>query len=71
MKEKRISFGKFDAERLYEWRLALKQGMKRSCCENCDYIEKRLRKFLGKSSVRLLQQLVRQHPYFVKGKITE
>jgi hypothetical protein len=64
----RISFNNFDAERIYEWRLALKQGMDDSCCDNCDFIEKRLRDFLGKKEVRFLQRLVRIHPYFINGK---
>jgi len=70
-KKKRISFDDFDAERIYEWRLALKQGMGESCCDNCDFIEKRLRNFIGKEAVRLLQRLVRIHPYFINGKRTK
>ena len=68
MTNKRISFNEFDTTRIFEWRLALKQGMSESCCENCDMIEKRIRDFLGKKDVQFLQRQVKKHPYFIKGK---
>ncbi len=63
MKEKRISFGDFDAGRIYEWKLALNQGMKESCCEHCSLVEKRIKKFLGKGALTL-EKLVEKNPYF-------
>lgn len=65
MKEKRISFGDFDAQRIYEWRLALNQGLGEGCCEHCKHIEKRLKKYLG-SSAKGLEKLVKKNPYFKK-----
>ena len=67
-KIKRISFGEFDASRLYEWKLALNQGLGESCCENCTYIEKRLEKFIGKKESKFLQKQVKKYPYFKKNK---
>lgn len=68
MKEKRISFGEYDAARIYEWRLAMNQGMRRDkcllCCEMCVKLEKRLEDFIGKKETRHLQKLVADNPYF-------
>jgi len=64
----RITFNHYDAERIYEWRLALKQGIGEKCCDNCNKIEKRLRNFLGHKDKRFIQRLVNKNPYFVNGK---
>jgi hypothetical protein len=65
---KRITFGEFDVSRIYEWRLALKQGMGEGCCDGCALIEKRLRDFLGKKDAMFIQKMVNKNPYFIKGK---
>jgi hypothetical protein len=67
-KMKRITFNDFDAGLIYEWRLALKQGLKRDgkeedCCPHCKYIEKRLEKLLG-SHAKWIKKQVAKHPYF-------
>jgi len=65
---RRISFGEYDASRIYEWRLAMNQGMKERCCENCELIEKRIAKFIGKEEVEFLKEQVKKYPYFKKRK---
>ena len=70
-KNKRISFNDSDADRIYEWRLAMLQLMGESCCEHCDHIEERIKKFIGEKSARFLQKQVKKHPYFIKGKVVE
>ena len=56
-----------DAMRIYEWRLALKQGMNESCCEYCDDIEKMIKKFIGLKESLHLKKQVKKHPYFIRG----
>ena len=70
-KNKRISFSEYDANRIYEWRLALNQGMGEGCCEICDDIEKRIEKFIGKKSSSWTKKQIKKHPYFVNGKRTK
>jgi len=65
-KQKRISFGEYDATRIYEWKLALNQGLDGSCCENCELIEKRIAKFIG--NPKRLKRIVETNPYFKNGK---
>ena len=61
---KRISFAEFDAERIYEWYLAVLQcSSDEKQCSSCPRIAKRLEKFIGKSSTRTLKKLVKKHPY--------
>ena len=66
-KEKRISFGEYDADRIYEWRLAMNQGLGERCCDMCTEIEKRLEKFTGKKSAEFLKRQIKKHPYFKNG----
>ena len=64
---KRISFSESDAEMIYEWRLAFNQGLKKRCCEDCELIEKRIKRFLGKDAL-LIEKLVKIYPYFKNKK---
>ena len=64
----KISFNEEDAIRIYEWRLALKQGMGKSCCEHCDLVEKDIKKFIGVKSATFIRKVVNKYPYFVNGK---
>ncbi len=66
---RRLSLNDYQISRIYEWRLAMKQGMGEVCCEHCNDIEKKLRDFLDKPTVKLLQRLVNKHPYFIDGKV--
>lgn len=62
---KRISFSKYNAREIYEWRLALKQllkGDRALDCETCIAIEKRLKKFLGDEAV-FVEKQVKKYPY--------
>lgn len=68
MKQRRISFSEYDANRIYEWKLALNQGLGESCCEWCSYLEERLEKFIGKKDAEHLQKLVKKNPYFKKPR---
>ena len=61
---KRISFSEYDAERILEWRFAMKQGLGKSCCEQCEGIQKRLEALVGKKEVRWLKRQVKRYPYF-------
>lgn len=58
-----------DAERIYEWYLALTQAFGEPCCENCKILARKLEKFLGEESVTELKKIVEKHPYFINGKI--
>ena len=65
--ENRISFNAWDASMLYEWFLALKQGIEIDCvC--CPILAKRLEKFIGEKWVKEKQKSVKEHPYFPKKK---
>ena len=68
--KKRISFDNFDAIRILEWWLALKQGMGEICCEHCKNLGIRIEKFVGRSDVNRLKRLVKKNPYFINGKRT-
>lgn len=67
VKAKRISFGEFEAARIYEWWIALRQGLGERCCENCDLIAARLSHFIGKRESKELARLVAKYPYFKAG----
>ena len=64
---KRTSLSEYDARRIYEWRLALNQGIGESCCEHCDVLEKRIADFIGKKDASWLRKLVKKHPYFPRN----
>jgi len=59
MREKRISFSKYDAEHLYE--LALEHFVKG--CWRCDTIKKRLEVLIEKKEVRRIKYIIKKHPY--------
>lgn len=61
----RIIFNEHDAERIFEWKLAMNQ-LCGPCCENCSLIEKRIEKFIGDKAAKKLKRLVKKHPYQVK-----
>ena len=61
---KRISFNEYDAERMYEWYLAVLQcAPDEKHCVACPRIAKRLEKFIGKTTVTELKRLVKKNPY--------
>lgn len=59
----RTSFNERELERIYEWRLALNQGMKDVCCEECNKLEVKIAKKLGKTAFSV-KRLVKKNPYF-------
>ena len=58
-KEKRISFGEYDTEHIYDLALGNFQGG----CWLCDRIKKRIEKFLGKKTVKFVKRNNKKHPY--------
>ncbi|OGZ07313.1 MAG: hypothetical protein A3D65_00320 [Candidatus Lloydbacteria bacterium RIFCSPHIGHO2_02_FULL_50_13] len=63
-KERRISFGAYDAAHLYElaagrFFVSKNKGM----CPVCFGLKKRLEKLIGKSEVRRIRRQIRKHPY--------
>ena len=70
-KVKRISFDEHEAPVIYEWWLALEQGLGKdapeiAACGSCIATKKRLEIFLGKKHVASIKRLVKIHPYFPK-----
>lgn len=65
--KKRISFGQFDAARIYELIVGLENGMgKKLECVCCPLILRRLRRFIGESEARSLIRAVEKKPYVKK-----
>ena len=66
---RRISFNDWDAFLLYEWWLALNDGLEKTRntpiqCMCCPPIAKRLEKFLGKKEVKKIKKAIKENPYF-------
>ena len=69
---KRISFDEFDAARIFEWKLALEQGLEKEgkpmFCICCPPIRNRLAQFIGKPEENMLRREVKKNPYFAPKK---
>lgn len=60
---KRTSFNERELEMIYEWRIALNQGLKDVCCDECNRLELKIAIKLGKMALSV-RRLVKKNPYF-------
>lgn len=56
-KEKRISFSKYDMEHLYDMAI---DNFEKKCFE-CQYLKKRIERFLGEKSVRNIKKWIKKY----------